>query len=84
MRRFRTLEESLAAGEALLEFPNLTILRMDVTILAKAIDLIRGYQLLPLDAIRAATALSKGIDKLYSEDPDFDRVRGLKRYWRSE
>ena len=47
----------------------------------KALELIREYQLLPRDAIHAATAFIAGAESIFSEDMDFDRIRGLKRKW---
>jgi predicted nucleic acid-binding protein len=80
-RKHRTLEDSLRAAEAILSFPNLAILPVDADVVGGAIDLIRRYRLLPRDAIHASSALSRGIGVIYSEDDDFDGVRGLKRRW---
>ena len=38
-----------------------------------------GLGLKPRDAIHAATALRLGCKVIYSEDKDFDAVKGLKR-----
>ncbi len=48
----------------------------------KALELIREYQLLPRDAIHAATAFIAGTETVFSEDKDFDNIPGLKRNWR--
>ncbi|MFZ3058732.1 MAG: PIN domain-containing protein [Candidatus Methanoperedens sp.] len=48
----------------------------------KALELIREYQLLPRDAIHAATAFIAGAETVFSEDTDFDNIPGLKRTWR--
>jgi predicted nucleic acid-binding protein len=48
----------------------------------KALELIREYQVSPRDAIHAATALITGAETIFSQDTDFDNIRGLKRKWR--
>lgn len=53
-------------------------------LLFSPLELIRGYHLLPRDAIHAATAFIAGAQAIFSEDTDFDNIPGLKRKWRGE
>lgn len=66
-------------AERVLEFPNLKILDTKFSDLARAIDLIKQYDLRPRDAIHAACSLNHAIFSIISDDVDFDAVRELKR-----
>lgn len=50
----------------------------------KSLELIKEYNLLPRDGIHAATAFIAGAETIFSEDPDFDDIKGLKRKWINE
>ena len=66
-------------GEKFLKFPNLRILAVDEKVIKEAQKLIKKYNLKPRDAIHAACALKNGIKRILSDDPDFDRVKEIKR-----
>ncbi len=68
--------------EAFLAMPNMRFIDVNDGVIWKALELIREYQLLPRDAIHAATAFIAGAETIFSEDPDFDNIPGLKRKWR--
>jgi len=81
VRRLLGPEDSIAKGAELLAFPNLTWLRVDLTVLRGAADLYRSLPIRPRDAIHAAAALEAGEPEILSEDRVFDRVSGLRRVW---
>ncbi|MBS3099145.1 type II toxin-antitoxin system VapC family toxin [Candidatus Pacearchaeota archaeon] len=66
-------------GDKFLKFPNLTFLKVDENVIFKAQELIAEYNVKPRDAIHAASALAKGIREIISDDPDFDKIKELKR-----
>lgn len=68
--------------EAFLTMPNMRFIDVNDGVIWKALELIREYQLLPRDAIHAATAFIAGAETVFSEDADFDSIPGLKRTWR--
>ncbi|VVB55742.1 tRNA(fMet)-specific endonuclease VapC [uncultured archaeon] len=70
--------------EAFLTMPNMRFIDVNDGVIWKALELIRGYHLLPRDAIHAATAFIVGAQTIFSEDKDFDIIQGLKRKWRGE
>ncbi len=78
-RRFLGPEKSRAEGKKFIEFPNLEIISVDAIIIQEAQRLMDTCGLKPRDAIHAASAISKGIRKIASNDPDFEKVKELKR-----
>ncbi|MBI4174375.1 MAG: type II toxin-antitoxin system VapC family toxin [Candidatus Aenigmarchaeota archaeon] len=66
-------------GRKFLRFPGLDFIAVDEAIIALAQSLMEKYKLKPRDAIHAASALSRGIKQIVSNDPDFDAVKELKR-----
>src|SRR3989344_2802261 len=73
--RDRAVEES----RKFLGIPHLSFLDVDAKIISKAQELVEKYKLDPRDAIHAATAILNGCKEIISDDPDFDRVKELKR-----
>lgn len=78
VKKHRTLEDAIKAGEAFLNFPNLKLIPVDDEMLLSAINVIRQYRLDPRDAIHAATAITEKAHMI-SDDPHFDKVNELKR-----
>lgn len=68
-----------AAGQALMEFPNLKIADVNREVLGLALELFDRYDLSPRDSIHAACAIINKIPVIISEDSDFDRVKELQR-----
>jgi predicted nucleic acid-binding protein len=52
---------------------------VDDSVIWKSLELIREYRILPRDAIHASIALIAGAETIYSQDTDFDIIKGLKR-----
>jgi len=82
VRKQRGEEDSIAVAELYLTFPHLTLISADVPLVRAAVGMTRRHHLFPRDALHAASALSRGIREIYSEDRDFDRLKELKRVWR--
>ena len=70
---------ALIAGKAVLEMQNLIILEVNDSILWEAYRLIKNYDMDPRDSIHAACAIVNGAFIIISDDPDFDRIKELKR-----
>jgi uncharacterized protein len=68
--------------DAFLAMRNMRFIDVNDAVIWKALELIKEYKLLPRDAIHAATALIAGAETIYSQDADFDDIKGLKRMWR--
>ncbi|HEX7576375.1 MAG TPA: type II toxin-antitoxin system VapC family toxin [Candidatus Methanoperedens sp.] len=75
-------DEALKNIEAFLTMPNMRFNDVNDSVIWKALELITEYKLHPRDGIHAATALIAGADSIYSEDADFDMIKGLKRKWK--
>jgi predicted nucleic acid-binding protein len=65
-------------------FPNLTLVDVATTDLARMSENISAYQLLPRDALHLAAMQACGCYDLVSQDPDFDRVPMVQRYTLTE
>ena len=79
IRKEKSLVASIEAGFGILVLPNLIFIDVTKDILWSAYDTMLKHKIKPRDAIHAACALSKGIKTIISEDPDFDKIPGLKR-----
>lgn len=79
VRRHRSREDALAAGESFLALPNLTILGVNQDSLFSAASLMHRYPLDPRDAIHASTAIINGCSAIVSSDSHFDRITEIKR-----
>lgn len=71
--------DGIAQGQKLLGFPNLEFINVDENILTQAQRLMNIYRLSPRDSIHVASALSRRIGTIMSDDEDFDQVKELKR-----
>lgn len=79
VKKHRGRDDALMSAGALLMLPNLAILDVTVEVIWRAHKLLEDYALDPRDAIHAASALTKGIKTVVSEDADFDKIKGIKR-----
>lgn len=79
VKKHRSLDDAMVAGEAFLNMPGLLLISVDTDILASALDNIRKYRLDPRDAIHAASAISSRSRVIVSTDEHFDKVLNLKR-----
>jgi predicted nucleic acid-binding protein len=79
VRKTMGREESINQGKKLLGFLNLSWIIIDENILSQAQGLIAKYALRPRDSIHIASALSRQIKVIISDDEDIDQVKEIKR-----
>ncbi|MEM2937488.1 MAG: type II toxin-antitoxin system VapC family toxin [Candidatus Bathyarchaeia archaeon] len=79
VKKYRSVEDAIHAGEAFLSFPNLKIAKVDEELLALALKLIRKYRLDPRDSIHAATAIMGKAEAIISTDEHFDKIKEIGR-----
>ncbi|MEK6898722.1 MAG: type II toxin-antitoxin system VapC family toxin [Nanoarchaeota archaeon] len=72
-------ENAIASGAILINSPNLTFFKTDLQVIQKAQTITEEYGIAPRDAIHAATAMINNCSEIVSDDPDFDKIKGLKR-----
>src|SRR3989344_1985636 len=66
-------------NEKFLKFPNLSFIELNQSVANKAQEMISKYNLGPRDAFHIASALSKDVKEIISDDSDFDKVNEIKR-----
>jgi predicted nucleic acid-binding protein len=71
--------DGVAQGQKLLGFPNLQFINVDEGVIAQAQALLAKYNLSPRDSIHIASALSKKIKTILSDDADLDQIKEVKR-----
>ncbi|ATZ61519.2 MAG: type II toxin-antitoxin system VapC family toxin [Methanosarcinales archaeon Met12] len=81
VKKEKSFNAALRAGEAFLTMPNLTFISVDDEVLWESLALIKQYKLDPRDAIHAACAITHGSYTIISEDTDFDKIAVLSREW---
>jgi predicted nucleic acid-binding protein len=79
VRKTLGVEESNIEGKNFLKLPNLKILDVSESTLRYAQKILTENKLKPRDAIHAACALENKINKIITDDPDFDKIKGIKR-----
>ena len=79
VKQMRSFEDALKAAKLWLSLPNLNILSVTAQTVWKANDLQSKYGTKPRDAIHAAAAIMQDIKVIISDDPDFDKIKELKR-----
>mgnify|MGYP001134822774 CR=1 FL=1 len=72
-------DDGIRQGRKLLGFPNLEFIDVDEGILTVAQMLLDKYKLNPRDSIHIASALSRKIKTVISDDEDFDKVKEIAR-----
>jgi predicted nucleic acid-binding protein len=72
-------DDGINQGKKLLGFPNLEFIEVDEGILTLAQNLLNKYKLSPRDSIHAASAVSRKIKVVISDDKDFDQVKEITR-----
>jgi hypothetical protein len=79
VKKYRTIEDAINAGEAFLNFPNIKLTIVDGELLTLALNLIKKYKLDPRDSIHAATAILEKAEAIISTDPHFDKIKETQR-----
>ena len=78
-RRVLGDRDAVEQGKKFLTFPNLNLVTIDSSVIMDAQKIMENYSLKPRDAIHASAALVSGQKTVISDDPDFDKVKGLRR-----
>lgn len=71
--------DSVEVGRKLLSFPNLRFVPATEELLLRAQKITEEHDVAPRDAIHCASAVSRGIRVIVSEDAELDRFPGVKR-----
>ena len=79
VRKHTNVDTAIIAWEKLIRIPNLRILAIDDRVAMRVPEIMRNYRLKPRDAIYVATMIQHQIDKIVSDDPDFDKVQEITR-----
>ena len=82
VNKVKGIDVALRNLEAFLTMPNMRFFDVNDAVIWKALEIIREYKVLPRDAIHAATAFVAGAEVIFSEDRDFDVMKGLNRKWK--
>jgi hypothetical protein len=82
VNKVKGIDVAIKNLEAFLTMPNMRFLDVNDAVIWKALEIISEYKVLPRDAIHAATAFIAGAEVVFSEDRDFDGMKGLKRKWK--
>ncbi len=77
--RVLSRNDGIRQGRKLLGFPNLEFMDVDEGILTLAQMLLDKYKLSPRDSIHVASALSRKMKTVISDDKDFDQVKEITR-----
>jgi len=77
----KTLGSKIAVeeGRKFLEFPNLKIVSVDERVIKEAQRIVERYGAKPRDAIHAGCAIKHRVREIISDDPDFDRIKEIRR-----
>jgi len=79
VKKYRTMDQAIAAGDAFINMPRLILISVDETVIRSAVDLMRRYEFDPRDSIHAASAIQCRAEALISRDLHFDRLKELPR-----
>lgn len=79
IRKTLGIKVAIGEGKKFLDFPNLKILSRDEKVIKEAQKLVESYNVKPRDAIHAGCAIKNKIKEIVSDDPDFDRIKEIKR-----
>ena len=78
-KKFHDRKKAVELSKDFLSMPNIKFFEANKEIIEKAQKLTEEYGINPRDAIHAATAIINGIKEIISDDPDFDKVKEIKR-----
>lgn len=72
-------EDGADQGKKLLGFPNLEFIDVDEIILSSAQNLVEKYKIRPRDSIHVASAITKNVRTVISDDEDLDKIKDIER-----
>lgn len=71
--------DGINQGRKLLSFPNLEFISVDENVISLAQILLDKYDITPRDSMHLASAMTKKIKTIVSDDKDFDQIKEVKR-----
>jgi len=71
--------DGIQAGRKLLNFPGLRLIDVTAQVVSRAQTMLESYRLAPRDAVHCASALTRGLSTLVSDDRGLDVVAELRR-----
>lgn len=72
-------ETAYESVKIIIEIPNLNFIPADMELIRKEIEIYKTENLDPRNAIHLASMKEKNISIIISSDPDFDKIKGIKR-----
>jgi predicted nucleic acid-binding protein len=82
VNKVKGIDVAIKNLEAFLSMTNMRFMDVNDAVIWRSLEIISEYKVLPRDAIHAATAFIAGAEVVFSEDRDFDGMKGLKRKWK--
>jgi predicted nucleic acid-binding protein len=79
VQRHRSRDDALAAGQAFVTLPKLTLFPVGRDSLFGALSLMKKYRFDPRDAIHASLAMLNNCTAIVSADTHFDRLKEIPR-----
>ena len=79
IRKFLGKDSAISEGSKFLKFPNLQVLDVSQSTITNSQTIMENYSAKPRDSIHAACALENGIKEIITDDPEFDRIKEIKR-----
>lgn len=79
IQRKKDKETAYQSAQLILEMPQLKFIPVDIEIIRSSINIYKKENLHPRDAIHLAAMQSKNIKVIISSDPDFDKIKDIKR-----
>ncbi|MCL4329206.1 MAG: type II toxin-antitoxin system VapC family toxin [Candidatus Thermoplasmatota archaeon] len=71
--------DAIEIGKKLMNFPNLRFISVDEEIMRRSQTIRERYNLKPRDSIHLSCALTRNIEKIISDDKDFDNQKEIER-----
>jgi predicted nucleic acid-binding protein len=79
IRKTLGVKIAIEEGRRFLKFPNLKIVSVDEKIIREAQKIVEKYKVKPRDAIHASCAVKNKVKEIISDDPDFDKIKEIRR-----
>ncbi len=79
VQKHRSRDDALAAGQAFLTLPNLSVFPVGRDSLFAALSLMQKYRFDPRDAIHASLCMLNSCSAIVSADTHFDRLKEIPR-----
>lgn len=78
VEKLKGFQAAVSFAENFLAMPNMVFGDANISVIFKALEVIKQYRLAPRDAIHAATAQTHNVKLLVSDDKDFGKVKEIE------